>query len=116
MEEDLNTINNTIHASTFERTSQDSYSCGPTAEHRITSEIKSIKMRNDFYRYLSCKIQSSPLENRVMHRYTNFYISIFTEEVLDLIEGFVLYAVEIFNKSHPTQTTTVQKILQTLEE
>jgi hypothetical protein len=87
-----------------------------TATIKIKSEIESTKMRNDFYRYLSWMIQSVPLEKRVVHRYTNFYISTFTEKSWRIIESFVYYAVEIFNISHPLQITTVEKTLQTLEE
>jgi hypothetical protein len=86
------------------------------ARNRIKSEIESTKMRNDFYRYLSWMIQSVPLKKRVVHRFTNFYISTFTKESQNIIESFVYYAVEVFNTSHPFQITTVENKLQTLDE
>jgi hypothetical protein len=86
------------------------------ARNKIKSEIESTKMRNGLYRYLSWMIQSVPLKKRVVHRYTNFYISTFTEESWSVIESFVYYAVEVFNSSHPFQITTAEKILQTPDE
>jgi hypothetical protein len=87
-----------------------------TARNKIKSEIESTKMRNDLYRNLSWMIQSVPLKKRVVHRYTNFYISTFTEESWSVIESFVYCAVEAFNTSHPFQITTAEKILQTPNE
>jgi hypothetical protein len=80
------------------------------------SDIEPTKMRNDFFRYLSWMIQSAPLKKRVVHRYTKFYISSFTEESWGIIERFVYHAVDVFNTSHPLQITTVEKTPQTLED
>ncbi len=71
-----------------------------SARHIICSEIENTKMRNDFYRYLSWRIQTAPLKKKIMHRYKNFYVTCFTNESWVMIESFVGYAVEVFNNSH----------------
>jgi hypothetical protein len=73
-------------------------------------------MRNDFFRYLSWRIQTAPLKKKIMHRYKNFYITAFTNESWILIEKFIDYAVEIFNYSHPSTETTVAFTIKMLEE
>jgi len=109
---DSDTINNLLHFFTSQsKNNKELYTL-----NIIRSEIESTKMHNDFYRYLSWVLQTASLTKNLVHWHTNFYISTFTEESWSLIESFISYAVEIFNKSHPTQTTTVEKTLQTLEE
>jgi hypothetical protein len=81
------------------------------ARNRIKSEIESTKMRNDFYRCLSWMVQSVPLKKRLVHRYTNFYISTFTKESWNVIESFVYYAVEVvqfisFTSDHNSRKDT----------
>jgi hypothetical protein len=71
------------------------------ARNTIRDEIQNTKMRNDFFRYLSWRIQTAPLKKMIMHRYKNFYITAFTNESWILIEKFIDYAVEVFNYSHP---------------
>jgi hypothetical protein len=112
--EDLNATPSIIHFLVSEKSQRVNDII--TARNKIKSEIEATKMRNDFYRYLSWVIQSAPLKKRVVHRYTNFYVSTFTDESWKIIESFVYPAVEIFNVPHPLQTTTVEKTLQTLEE
>jgi hypothetical protein len=73
-------------------------------------------MRNNFYRYLSWRIQTAPLKKKIMHRYKNFYIATFTNESWILIEKFVEYAVEIFNHTHTSTKTTVGSTITVLEE
>ena len=73
-------------------------------------------MRNDFYPYLSCKMQSAELKKKIVRKHSNFTISTFTKKSWQSIEIFVRYAVKVFNNSHPDQTTTVSKTLETLED
>ena len=73
-------------------------------------------MRNDFYRYLSWRIQTAPLKKKIMHRYKNFYITTFSNESWILIGKFIGYAVEVFNHSHPSTKTTVVSTIEVLEE
>lgn len=82
----------------------------------IVSEIKSTRVRNDFYRYHSWKIQTANLKRQVVRKHKNFIFSIFTEESWKTIERFVEAAVEIYNKSHPCQKTTGAHALKTLKE
>jgi hypothetical protein len=86
------------------------------ARNTIQDEIQNTKMRNDFYRYLSWRIQTAPLKKKIMHRYKNFYITTFTNESWILIEKFVDYAVEVFNLTHPSTKTTVGSTIIVLEE
>jgi hypothetical protein len=87
-----------------------------SARNIIRDEIQNTKMRNDFFRYLSWRIQTAPLKKKMMHRYKNFYITTFTNESWILIERFIDYAVEIFNRSHPSTETTVASAIKKLEE
>jgi hypothetical protein len=82
----------------------------------ITLEINSIRMRNDFYRYLSWKIQSGAFDRTIINKHDDLVISTFTEESLKIIEGFISFAVQAFNKSHPMQTTTTTETIKTLQE
>jgi hypothetical protein len=82
----------------------------------IRSGIEATKIRNDFYRYLSWKIQSAGLEKKIVHKHGNFTISTFTKKSWQSIRVFARYALEVFNNSHPDQTTTASKTLETLED
>jgi hypothetical protein len=82
----------------------------------IRSDIEATKMRNDFYRHLSWKIQNAGHEKKIVHKYGNFTISIFTKKSWRSFKVFVRYALEVFNNSHPDQTTTASKTLETLED
>ena len=42
------------------------------ARNTVRDEIQNTKMRNDFYRYLSWRIQTAPLNKKIMHRYKKF--------------------------------------------
>jgi hypothetical protein len=87
------------------------------ARKTIRDEIQNTKMRNDFYRYLSWRIQTAPLKKKIMHRYKNFYITTFTNESWILIEKFVDYAVEVFNSSQSTtQKISTDSTVKVLEE
>jgi hypothetical protein len=86
------------------------------ARNTIRDEIQNTKMRNDFYRYLSWRIQTAPLKKKIMHRYKNLHITTFTNESWVLIEKFLEYAVEVFNCSHPSSETTVVLTISVLEE
>ena len=87
------------------------------AREIIRDEIWNTKMRNDFYRYLSWRIQTAPLKKKIVHRHKNFYITNFTNESWILIEKFIEYAVEVFNVSHPhASRTTVASTVRVLEE
>ena len=86
------------------------------ARNTVRDEIQNTKMRNDFYRYLSWRIQTAPLKKKIMHRYKNFYITTFTNESWILIEKFIDYAVQVFNHSHPSTKTTVVSTIKVLEE
>jgi hypothetical protein len=83
----------------------------------IRAEIQNTKMRNDFYRYLSLRIQAASLKKKIMHRYRDYYITTFTNESWILIEKFIVYAVEVFNSGHPlAKRTTVDSTIKVLEE
>ncbi|MEP6575287.1 MAG: hypothetical protein ABJB85_02540 [Nitrososphaerota archaeon] len=82
----------------------------------IVLEIKYTRMRNDFYHYLSWRIQSVNLEKKVVHKHKNFVYSVFIEESWKAIEKFVKFAVEIYNESHPMQRTTTDHAIRTLKE
>jgi hypothetical protein len=88
-----------------------------SARHVIRSEIQNTKMRNDFYRYLSWRIQTAPLERKIMHRYKNFYVSSFINRSWILIENFIKFAVEVFNNSHSTaQKLRTDSTIEMFEE
>jgi hypothetical protein len=80
----------------------------------IDKEIQSTKMRSDFYHYLSWKIQSAGLQQEIVKKYNNFMICKFTTASWKSIEIFVDKAVTIFNKYHPTQSTSPLRTLHTL--
>jgi hypothetical protein len=83
----------------------------------IRSDIEATKMRNDFFcRHLSWKILSAGLEKKIVHKHGNFIISTFTNKSWQSIKIFARYALEVFNNSHPDQTTTVSKTLETSED
>jgi hypothetical protein len=86
------------------------------ARNTIREEIQNTRMRNDFYRYLSWRIQTAPLRKKILHRNKNFYITTFTNESWILIEKFVDYAVEVFNRSHLFANTDVVSAITVLEE
>lgn len=87
------------------------------ARHIIRSEIQNTKMRNDFYRYLSWRIQTTPLEGKIMHRYKNFYASAFANKSWIFIENFINFAVDGFNYSHSTaQKSSTDSTIEVLEE
>jgi hypothetical protein len=71
-----------------------------SARHIIRSEIQNTKMHNDFYRYLSWRIQTAPSVRKVLHRYKNFYVTSFANGSWILIEDFIDYAIEVFKNSH----------------
>jgi hypothetical protein len=73
-------------------------------------------MRNDFYRYLSWKIQSGAFDRRIINKHDDLFISTFTEKSWKIIEEFISFAVQAFNKSHPMQTTTKTETIKTLQE
>ena len=82
----------------------------------IVLEIKYTKMRNDFYRYLAWRIQTVDLERKINSRNKTFNYPLFTNKSWKDIEKFVKAAVQIYNKSHPHQQTTVRRALKTLKE
>ncbi len=82
----------------------------------IGLEIKYTPMRNDFYRYLSWRIQTVNLEKEIVHEHKSLDYSVFTEKSWKAIERFVEAAVQIYNKSHPSQKTTAAHALKTLKE
>ena len=73
-------------------------------------------MRNDFYRYLSWRIQTANLARKVVLRSEKFDYTTFTEESWKPIEKFVKLAVEIYNESHLNQITTTDHALKILKE
>ena len=73
-------------------------------------------MRNDFYRYLSWRIQTANLARKVVHRFEKFDNTTFTEESWKPIEKFVKFAVEIYNESHLNQPTTTDHALKILKK
>lgn len=73
-------------------------------------------MRNDFYRYLSWRIQAANLARKVVRRSEKFDYTTFTEESWKPIEKFVKLAVEIYNESHLKQITTTDHALKILKE
>lgn len=74
-------------------------------------------MRNDFYRYLSWRIQCVPSERKLVQRHKNYYISSFTNGSWILIENFVDYTVEVFNNSHSVaQKLSTDSTIKMLEE
>lgn len=88
-----------------------------SARNTIRDEIQNTKMRNDFYRYLSWRIQTAQLKKKIMHRYKNLYITTFANESWILIEKFIDYAVEVFNNSHSTtQRLSTDSTIKVLEE
>jgi hypothetical protein len=88
-----------------------------SARHIMRSEIQNTKMRNDFYRYLSWRIQTAPLERKIKHKYKTFYVSSFTNRSWILIENFIDYVIEVFNNSHSTaQKLSTDPIIEVLEE
>ncbi|HEY7080308.1 MAG TPA: hypothetical protein VH500_11440 [Nitrososphaeraceae archaeon] len=80
----------------------------------IDKEIQSTDMRSDFYHYLSWKIQSAGLQQEIVKKHSNFMICKFTTGSWKSIEIFVDNAVTIFNKYHPTQSTSLLRTLHTL--
>jgi hypothetical protein len=86
----------------------------------IVLEIKYTKMRNDFYRYLAWRIQTADIERKInskhKHKHKSFSYPLFTNKSWEDIEKFVKAAVQIYNKSHPRQQTTVSHALKTLKE
>ncbi len=82
----------------------------------IVLEIKYTKMRNDFYRYLAWRIQTVDIERKINSSRKGFSYPLFTDKSWKDIEKFVKAAVQIYNKSHPHQQTTVPHALRTLKE
>ena len=82
----------------------------------IVLEIKYTKMRNDFYRYLAWRIQTVDLERKINSGNKSFKYPLFTNKSWKDIEKFVKAAVQIYNKSHSHQHTTVRHALKTLKE
>ena len=82
----------------------------------IVLEIKYTKMLNDFYHYLAWRIQTVDLERKINSRNKTFNYTLFTNKSWKEIEKFVKAAVQIYNKSHPHQPTTVRHTLKTLVE
>lgn len=82
----------------------------------IVLEIKYTKMRNDFYRYLTWRIQTVDIERKTNSKHKNVSYPLSTGKSWKDIEKFVKAAVRIYNKSHPRQQTTVSHALKTLKE
>lgn len=88
-----------------------------SARHIIRSEIQNTKMHNNFYRYLSWRIQTAPSVRKVLHRYKNFYVTSFTNGSWILIESFIDYVVEVFKNPHSiAQKLGSDSIIKVLEE
>jgi hypothetical protein len=82
----------------------------------IVLEIKYTKMRNDFYRYLAWRIQTVDIERETNSKNKSFSYPLFTDKSWADIEKFVKAAVQIYNRSHPRQQTTVSHALKKLKE
>jgi hypothetical protein len=82
----------------------------------IMLEITYTKMPIDFYRYLAWRIQTVDLERKINKGHKSFSYPLFTDKSWKDIEKFVKAAVQIYNKSHPRQQTTVPHALKALKE
>jgi hypothetical protein len=80
----------------------------------VHKEIEPTRMRRDFYHYLSWKIQSAGLPQKIVKKYNNFMICKFTTASWKSIEIFVGKAVTIFNRYHSNQSTSLLRTLHTL--
>ena len=81
----------------------------------LESEIASIPLRFDFYRYLSFKIVSADLPAGIDPK-DPLGMNIFTPQGQDLINRFVAYSVSVWNQVRPKQQTSFDETLSTLNE
>jgi hypothetical protein len=81
----------------------------------LESEIASIPLRFDFYRYLAFKIISADLPSTIDPK-DPFGMTVFTPQGQELINRFVSYALSVWNQIRPMQTTSFDETLSVLND
>jgi len=81
----------------------------------LESEIASIPLRFDFYRYLAFKIVSSGLP-QVDDQQDPAGTQVFTPDAQELITQFITYAISVWNATRPEQQTSPEDTINTLNQ